>query len=440
MKTRSLLLRKLTRACLPVSAIAILAGNLVFGPRDAFASDACLDLASAVRAGLKASESVQISNVVVDEAGAQLDQAMAGILPSVALSGSVARQDVPSSPRTSPGFAPAGTQTGSRIVLTQPIFKGGREYALLRSARAQVDAGAAKAGGARIKAAREITGLYFNSLAAQAEVSSLTELSKLSERRLGEIKNRVAIGRSRATDGLGAEAQVSSARAQLDGAKIQLDSSLRQLGSATGSAVKSVCDLTVGALPVAGWDDIKAKVLARPDLMAERIALNIAAEGVKVARAGHMPNIDLSGNYYLKRADSRFSSGDWDVTLNASLPLFSGGGVNAAVREAKAREAQQALRQQQSERAASDEASDLWERYQSSRTQTALLEDSAAKSDAYYRRVAQDERMGLASSLETLQALNSSIDARRAAIRARVQLAQTWRILLLAMGEVGTES
>jgi hypothetical protein len=48
--------------------------------------------------------------------------------------------------------------------------------------------------------------------------------------------------------------------------------------------------------------------------------------------------------------------------------------------------------------------------------------------------------MGLASSLETLQALNSSIDARRAAIRARVQLAQTWRVLLLAMGEVGTES
>ncbi len=406
-------------------------GAMVLGSQVALGADSCLDLPSATRAAIRVSESVQIANAAVDEAGAQLDQARAGVLPSVVLSGSATRQDA---------STPSETLTGSRIVLTQPLFKGGREYALLRSARAQVDAGTAKVAGTRIKTGREITASYFSVLAAQAEVASLSELSKLSERRLGEIKSRIAIGRSRATDGLGAEAQVSSARAQLDGARIQLESSLRALVSATGINAASVCDVTLGDLPFANWDDIKVKVLARPDLIAERIALNMAGEGVKVARAGHLPSLDLSGNYYLKRPDTRFSSGDWDVTLNASLPLFSGGGVSAAVREAKARESQQSMRAQLAERVAIDEARDLWEKYQASRKQSGLLEDSASKSDAWYRRVAQDERMGLATSLETLQALNSSIDARRAAVKARVQLAQTWRTLLLAMGETGGDS
>jgi outer membrane protein TolC len=117
--------------------------------------------------------------------------------------------------------------------------------------------------------------------------------------------------------------------------------------------------------------------------------------------------------------------------LTASLPLFSGGSVSAAVREAKAIEVQQSERLKMSEREALDEGRDLWERYQSGRKQIALLEEAARRSEAFYRRVAQDERMGLASSLETLQALNSSIDSRRAATKARVQLAQTWRELLL---------
>ncbi|NBQ53128.1 MAG: hypothetical protein EBU49_06055, partial [Proteobacteria bacterium] len=320
------------------------------------------------------------------------------------------------------------------IVLLQPLYKGGREYALLRAANAQVEAGQAEAAAAKFKAARDVTNLYFSTLGAQAEVAALTDLRSLSERRYSEIKSRVAIGRSRATDGLGAEAQVSGARAQLDAAKIQFDSMRRSMESATGLNVNSVCDTTAGGLPLAEWQHVRTKVLSRPDVVAENIALNVAKESVNAARAGHMPSLDLSGNYYLKRADSRSTSGNWDVTLSASLPLFSGGGVNAAVREAKSVEVQQSFRQQLAERLAVDEARDLWERYSAGQKQNALLDESAKKSDAYYRRVAQDERLGLATSLETLQALTSAIDARRAAVKARVQLGQTWQTLLLAMG------
>lgn len=384
------------------------------------ASAACTDLSSVIRTGSEKSEAVKIENAAIDEAKARLDSARAGVMPSLALSGSATQGE--------------DLQTGSKIVVAQPLYKGGREYALLRAANAQVEAGQARAAAANVKAARDLTILYFSTLGAQAEVAALNDLRSLSERRYSEIKSRVAIGRSRATDGLGAEAQVSSARAQLDAAKIQFESVRRSMDSATGLKVDSVCDTPLLESPVADWQQVRVKVLSRPDMIAERIALDVAKESVNAARAGHLPNIDLSGNYYLKRSDSRSAGSNWDVTLSASLPIFSGGGVNAAVREAKSVEVQQSLRQQLAERMALDEARDLWERYVASQKQNALFDESAKKSDAYYRRVAQDERLGLATSLETLQALTSAIDARRTAVKARVQLGQTLHTLLLAMG------
>lgn len=383
---------------------------------------ACTDLDVVIRTGSDKSETVQIESAALEEANAKLDSARASVLPSLALSGSATQGE--------------DLQTVSKIVLLQPLYKGGREYALLRAANAQVEAGQAKSVAAKVKAARDLTVMFFNTLGAQAEVAALTDLRSLSERRYSEIKSRVAIGRSRATDGLGAEAQVSSARAQLDAAKLQLESMRRSMESATGLKVDSVCDVPLGESPLAEWQDVRTKVLSRPDMIAERIALNVARESVNAARAGHFPSLDLSGNYYLKHAYSRSTSGNWDVTLSASLPLFSGGGVNAAVREAKSVEVQQSLRQQLAERMALDEARDLWEGYSARQKQNALLDESAKKSDSYYRRVAQDERLGLATSLETLQALTSAIDARRAAVKARLQLGQTRQTLLLAMGSV----
>ena len=224
---------------------------------------ACTDLGVVIRAGAEKSEAIQIESAALDEASAKLDSARAGLMPSVALAGTATRKDGSSNSSGNSSVA-SGTsseelQTGSKIVLLQPLYKGGREYALLRAANAQVEAGQAKAAAARFKAARDVTNMYFSTLGAQAEVAALTDLRSLSERRYSEIKSRVAIGRSRAADGMGAEAQVSNARAQLDAAKIQFDSMRRSMQSATGLNVDSVCDTPAGGLPLAARESARLR-------------------------------------------------------------------------------------------------------------------------------------------------------------------------------------
>ncbi|MEY4631359.1 MAG: hypothetical protein RIQ81_1479 [Pseudomonadota bacterium] len=406
------------------------------------ARGSCVSLKAVLDFAASQSEAIQIQAAAVSKAEAALSAARSAVLPSLGLTGSAVVQDA-SDLSLAAGGKPSTTQTSSRLTLSQPLFKGGREYAALRAAKAGVEAQATSLEATQIKVARGITARYFAALAAQAEVAALQELRDLSSRRDSQIKSRVAIGKSRPTDGLGSEVQLSSAKAQLDVATLQLETARHQLVSDAGIPLEErpvlmksgVCDVTLGNVPLANWSDIEARILSRPDLEAERIAVKIAGESVAIARAGHLPSVDLAANYHLKRADARFDGSDWDVTLSATLPLFSGGGVSAAVREAKAVEMQQALRLKLAERQALDEGRDLWERYNTGRRQVDLLQEAASKSESYYRRVAQDERLGLASSLETLQALNSSIDARRAAVKARVQLAQTWRELLLVIRE-----
>lgn len=418
--------------------------GILLGAESAVAE--CLSLEAAVQASRARSEAIKIAAAQVDEAEAQLKSARAAVLPVLALSGAALQQDVPSTSASSVQ-SPNSLQTGAKLVLSQPLFKGGQEYALLRSAKAQVAAAEAKLDDAKVRLAGEAAAAYFDARLAAAEVDALKELTKVSERRFADIKKRAAIGRSRAADLLGAEAQAQSAKAQLEAAQVVYDSAAIKLASiagvATPESLPEICksgdrsgvkaDL-VNHFAAMSWPEVERRVLQRADLDVARIARDIAAEGVTVARSGHLPSIDLSGNYYLKRGDSRFANGNWDMSINATLPIFSGGSVRAAVQQAKSREVQQDELLRLKQREAIMDARDLWRRLASSKSQLKLLQSSAAKSDSYYRRVAKDERMGLGSSLETLQALNAAIDARRALERFAIQNQSTAFKLRLATG------
>src|SRR5690606_36206530 len=95
-----------------------------------------------------------------------------------------------------------------------------------------------------------------------------------------------------------------------------------------------------------------------------------------VARAGHIPSIDFTANYYLKRTgilqDSR-----WDLGVQFSLPLFQGDAIQAQVEEAaqgtKVRELELARARRQAER----EIRTLYAAVKRGETQFRLLETAA---------------------------------------------------------------
>lgn len=395
---------------------------------------ACTTLGDLVAESANVSETLKAQSADALIAVEQYEAAKAAVKPTLKATAAVVKQD---QSKSKVNGSDEAFPTTAKLTLSQPLFAGGAEYAALRRAEQQASQGAKQQEGARIKVARDVISKAFQVLIAQAELKSTSELRELSRRRLKNIQGRVAIGRSKSADGLGAEVQVANADAQYEVARLGLDSAVRQLQSVTGKNVQTVCE-PVGKPPLAikSWDELRSRVHQRPDIQAADLGVTIADENIAIARAGHFPVLDIGGNYYVKRPESQKASGNWDVTLSASLPLYAGGLVSAKVNEAVAGVQKQKALAGQLKRLAEDEARELWEVVTTGLLQLNSLEDAAKKSTQYYQIMASDERKGLASSLETLQVLNASIDAQRAAQKSKYKYGESVRQLHLVLGDL----
>jgi outer membrane protein TolC len=395
---------------------------------------ACATLGELVSEATNISADLKAQNAEARIAWEQYEAAKASVKPTLKATAAVVKQD---QSKSKVNGSDEAFPTTAKLTLSQPLFAGGAEYAALRRAEQKARQGVKQQDGARIKVARDVISKVFQVLMAQAELKSTSELRELSRRRLKNIQGRVAIGRSKSADGLGAEVQVANADAQYEVARLGLDSAVRQLQSVTGKNGQTVCE-PVGKPPLAikTWDELRSRVHQRPDIQAADLGVTIADENIAIARAGHFPVLDLGGNYYVKRPESQKASGNWDVTLSASLPLYSGGLVSAKVNEAVAGVQKQRALTEQLKRLAEDEARELWEVVTTGLLQLNSLEDAAKKSTQYYQIMASDERKGLASSLETLQVLNASIDAQRAAQKSKYKYGESVRQLHLVLGDL----
>ncbi len=90
----------------------------------------------------------------------------------------------------------------------------------------------------------------------------------------------------------------------------------------------------------------------RPDIVSAKHQVRAAQEGVKAAKALHMPNVALIGDYG-RHAGSGFEGNEevWSAGVNLNLNIFSGGTISAKVSQAQAKllAAEQQLRQRKSE-------------------------------------------------------------------------------------------
>lgn len=75
----------------------------------------------------------------------------------------------------------------------------------------------------------------------------------------------------------------------------------------------------------------------RPELTAARLDMDRAKQGIKVARAAMLPHVDGIGTYGLRSGINYDEENEdsWAAGLQATVPLYHGGAINAKIRKAK---------------------------------------------------------------------------------------------------------
>jgi len=230
--------------------------------------------------------------------------------------------------------------------------------------------------------------LYVRLFAAYAEVLLSREQIQLAVAQRDALKeNELANqrmferGAGTKTDMLETKARYELSEAELLEAENSLDTARRKLASITGPLTTPLPTLSpdfkflsIEPESFEGWEKIALDQNAT--LIAQRHQVNYAELDLNRAQSGHYPKVDLVASYTDSKSDSLFTFNQESrlrsIGVQMAIPLYSGGSVDAGVRQAVAGV----------ERAKADLAAKTEDVLQELRRQHRLFTSSRARIDA----------------------------------------------------------
>lgn len=408
----------MSRLALRVCALFVWFACLLAGA-PSFSADTAvaLSLDDYFAAALQRSEVIATQVESIRQAEERYQQASAALYPTVEGLASYTRQESVAR-RAVDGTTIPSRQPLVKLSATQPLFRGFREFAALRQSKALIGAEEFNYDAARLQLFKDVAQNFFNILSIEQELVNLDKEIEQNLQREREIRARVRIGRSRASEILTVQSAVSTLRAETEQLRGQELIARETLAFLSGlSAQTPLRDTEPGAQPDP-LDAYLARIDQRPDVQANRQRLTAAQENIEIAKGARLPSVDLSGNYYLKRTGS-LEDVDWDVTIALTVPLYTGGAIQSQVRSAASQRTQAELSLGQVRRLAEQEVRASYRSVEYDRLQIEALAAATELARKNYEAQTRDYRLGLVTNLEVLQALTALQQNQRALDRAR---------------------
>ena len=289
-------------------------------------------------------------------------QALSALLPQLAGSGGYLHDQLDA---TSPyflgtSFVPLSTlakgdTTQWAVTLRQTLFRWD-QFALLKQADAQVAQAEVDFRAAQQNVIVRTATAYFNVLAAHDTLEAAEASREAIARQLEQADKRFEVGLIAITDVEEAKAANDQAIATVIGAKRTLATTRDQLREVTGDAFDELTrpgdDIPLVAPNPASEDQwVKTALDQNLALSSARLGADIARENISVARAGHLPTLDLvakrsglnttattSYTDPVTGLPSAFPSdsfnNDRQIGLQLTVPIYSGGYASSKIREA----------------------------------------------------------------------------------------------------------
>ncbi len=408
--------------------IATLNANITLGATETNLNDA-------FQAALQKSESIASQERMVSIAEEHYSLAKGSILPSVTFHASYMIQDKPSDPLAA-SFFPT-TQPEVKLTLRQPVFRGLREFAVLKQTKHSI----ASEKYAKENATRllydDVAKSYHAVLAAEESLHNINDQLKLYDERINELTRRVQQGTSNQTDLLALQSSRATVQSQQKGAQASVSAAREAFSFLTGLStdikITPISGSQPGPKPV---DSYLAGIEQRPDILAFVERTQTAHEQVRIAKGAHAPSVDLIGNYYFKRQSEIYSGIQWDVQAALSFPLFSGGTVSAQVNESSLQRERTELDLTRLRRQSQQQIRTLHSDYLAELESISALEESLKLAEKNYLLLKSDYSRGLTRNLDVLQALISTHEIRRELLRARFIARDKWVELNTASGQL----
>lgn len=412
---------------------------------------AALDLAQAYRLAKQADAAYLAAEAHTQAEQEGVTVARAKLLPQIGALGAVGKmrverkvggRDFPVSPTNSWSWS---------VNLKQPLYRP-NEWAAYQQAQALSE-------GARLRLLDEAVQLFERLAKAYFEVLNADAQLKVAENDVARYQAALDQAQAAFRHGQGTRIEIEETKARLDAARAQVLARQGQLEiaeraltlligrPAVAAELKDLAEQhtlsqTILAKPAPAWvEEAKQANLALAALRQQVIA---AQHKVKQQLAGHKPTLDLVAGYQQSQSESQITLEQQfktaSVNLQATLPLFSGFGVSAAVRQAEALLHQAELELEQKTRELEQTVLDAYTKVRFGHSQVLALAQALRSATQAVVGTRKGVFAGTRHYVDVLNAEQHATEVEANRIRAIYQLLASMVELLAATGKPPEEA
>jgi outer membrane protein len=326
--------------------------------------------------------------------------------------------------------------------VSMPLFSGGRVSNSVKAAKTRVEAGRALLRGTEGDVFTQAVAAYMDVIRDRAIVELNHNNVRVLETNLQATQDRFEIGDVTRTDVAQSQARLELGRANLaisEGNEAASEQEYRRvIGHEPGDLAPPP---PLPPLPKTPEQAVQIALANNPDIVAASRQAQAAGYDVNVARALRLPTLSAVGSgTYVNEIGGQLGNlpstgGQTSVGLNATVPIYQGGGAGARIREAQAIEGQTLEQAVGTERSVVAQTRSAFAAYQA--TQEAISsQETAVKANELALEGARAERsVGTRTVLDVLNAEQELLNSQVSLVTARRDAYVAGFQLLNAMGQ-----
>ena len=367
-------------------------------------------------------------------------QALSGWRPTVTVTVNGGRQRYASIPTVN-GSTPSSAEypRAGALTVTQNLYNGGKTEAQTRVADYNVLAERAKLDETEETTLLNAALAYINVVEAQAILELNIANEKVLTTQLEATRDRFTVGEVTRTDVSQAEAQLSAAHAGRQAAASQLDVVRAQYRNAVGVLPGQLTDPgEPGDLPGTRDEALSLAQRENPNVTTAVYQERSALANVDVQLSGLLPSLSLKG--ILSKSEEQVSQFDnssvAQILAVLSLPIYTGGLVEAEVRQAKEQVGQTRLQVEEAQRQAVQDAANAWDTLASARAQATSFQDQIKANEVALEGTQQEALAGLRTVLDILNAQQALLTSQVSLVQSQHDGIQAAYNLLNATGRL----
>ncbi|MCA6290630.1 TolC family outer membrane protein [Phenylobacterium sp.] len=351
-------------------------------------------------------------------------QARAGYRPTLSVSGRATWSET-----TIPGTRPlvdVENNSGSAVLsLTQPVYSGGRVASAVSAAEA--DSLSGREGLRRVEA--QVLGQVIQSYVDVRRDQEALRIRQTNvavlQRQLDESRARFEVGEITRTDVAQSEARLAAAVALLNSAQATLATSRASYEAVVGQAPGNLApEPPIGSLLPASveqaWDLAES---GSPVVRAAEYAEQASRARIAGARAEQMPTVALQGQLGYSGLASPLHTDAYSRALSGSavvsIPIFSGGQTLSRIRAATERNTVDRLGVENARRTVRQTITQSWSTLQAARSNIEATDKQVRAARIAAEGVVQEQRVGLRTTIDVLNAEQELRAAELAQVSAR---------------------